>query len=70
MDLVPIASGVIALTGLVLAWRMHRRAARAEAEAASLRGALRAERGGRPALPNQRPWRLAPPGARRTARPP
>ena len=68
MDPVPIASGVVALTGLGFAWRMYRRASRAEAEAASLRGELRAERGGQPSLPNQRPWRMAP--ARRAAHPP
>jgi hypothetical protein len=70
MDPVTIASGVVALTGLGVAWRMHRRACRAEAEAATLRGALRAERGGRPPLPNQRPWRLASTGLRRETHPP
>jgi hypothetical protein len=70
MDPVPIASGVIALSGLGIAWRMYRRASRAEAEAANLRGALRAERGGQSPLPNQRPWRLAPSTPRRELHPP
>ncbi|HEU5110307.1 MAG TPA: hypothetical protein VFT95_17335 [Micromonosporaceae bacterium] len=69
MDPLPIASGVVALTGLGVAWRMYRRASRAEAEADSLRGELRAERGGPTSLPNQRPWRLATP-VRREAHPP
>jgi len=69
MDPVPLASGVVALTGIGVAWRMYRRASRAEAEADSLRGALRAERGGRSPLPNQRPWRIAAP-VRREAHPP
>jgi hypothetical protein len=70
MEPLTIASGVIALTGLGLAWRMHRRASRAEAEAASLRGALRATRGGQAPLPNQRPWRLATGIPQREAHPP
>jgi hypothetical protein len=69
MDPLPIASGVVALTGLGVAWRMYRRASRAEAEADSLRGELRAERGGRSWMPNQRPWRMAS-SVRREVHPP
>ena len=57
MDLLTVASSVAAFTGLGLAWHMHRRACRAEAEAARIRGELSARR--TPiTLPNQRPWRL------------
>jgi hypothetical protein len=72
MDPVTIASGVAAVSGLGLAWRMYRRASRAEAEAAHLRGALRrcAPTPTRGPLPNQRPWRLTTGGPRPRPRPP
>lgn len=70
MDPLTIASGVAALAGLGAAWRMHRRARRAEAEANTLRSVLLCQRGVRGPLPNQRPWRMAHPGAGYRAHPP
>lgn len=62
MDPLTIASSVVALSGLGVAWRMRRRARRAEAEVNTLRTVLLCQPAGRMALPNQRPWRLAQPG--------
>jgi hypothetical protein len=73
MDPLTIASGVVAIMGLGVAWRMHRRACRAEAEVAILRGVLRAGRAGAALDPptNQRPWRLSqPPAQSRRRQPP
>ena len=70
METLTIASSVLALTGFAVAWWMHRRARRAEAEVAHLRLVLQAERGTTGIEPptNQRPWPTNQPGTRR--RPP
>jgi hypothetical protein len=71
MDPLTIAFSVAAIAGLGVAWRMYRRACRAEAEAAILRGVLRAVRAGGYEPPtNQRPWRMATQGQYRRRHPP
>jgi hypothetical protein len=71
MEPLTLVVGVAAFAGIGVAARMHRRARRAETEAARLRGALGAQRGpgGRQAATNQRPWRHPHPSARRRAQP-
>lgn len=61
---------VLAITGVAVAWRMHRRASRAEAEIANLRARHERRDLGHELPPNQRPWRLVDSGPRRRANPP
>lgn len=69
MDLLTVASTFAAFAGLGLAWHMHRRACRAEAETARIRGELHTRHTPAP-VPNQRPWRLVNQRPRQRAYPP